>query len=187
MCGQGRVPCRFQAVGCPELVENEGQVEHEAQKLREHLVLLLSSLLETQRLMGPAQELPSAVELVQRCSSLERKTTTFENIVCVLNREVERAAMTAEACGRQHRLDQERIEALSNKVQQLERTVGLKDLVIAELEQKVRELEASTHDGVFIWKISDFTRKRQEAVAGRTPAIFSPGASPLRFHGAHVG
>lgn len=91
-------------------------MEHEAQKLREHLVLLLSSLLETQRLMGPTQELPSAVELVQRCSSLERKTTTFENIVCVLNREVERAAMTAEACGRQHRLDQERIEALSNKV-----------------------------------------------------------------------
>lgn len=181
MCGQGRVPCRFQAVGCPELVENEGQVEHEAQKLREHLVLLLSSLLETQRLMGPAQELPSAVELVQRCSSLERKTTTFENIVCVLNREVERAAMTAEACGRQHRLDQERIEALSNKVQQLERTVGLKDLVIAELEQKVRELEASTHDGVFIWKISDFTRKRQEAVAGRTPAIFSPAFYTSRY------
>lgn len=47
---------------------------------------------------------------------------------------------------------------------------------MAELEQKVHEMEASTFDGVFIWKISDFARKRQEAVAGRTPAIFSPGA-----------
>lgn len=47
---------------------------------------------------------------------------------------------------------------------------------MADLEQKVSELEASTYDGVFIWKISDFARKRQEAVAGRTPAIFSPGA-----------
>lgn len=23
MCGQGRVPCRFQAVGCPELVSHQ--------------------------------------------------------------------------------------------------------------------------------------------------------------------
>lgn len=44
-------------------------------------------------------------------------------------------------------------------------------------------MEASTFDGVFVWKISDFTRKRQEAVAGRTPAIFSPGADwNLRPH-----
>lgn len=48
---------------------------------------------------------------------------------------------------------------------------------MADLEQKVQEMEASTFDGVFIWKISDFARKRQEAVAGRTPAIFSPGAA----------
>lgn len=63
------------------------------------------------------------------------------------------------------------------QVQQLERSIGLKDLAMADLEQKVLELEAATYDGVFIWKISDFARKRQEAVAGRTPAIFSPGAS----------
>ncbi|XP_055988963.1 TNF receptor-associated factor 2 isoform X2 [Sorex fumeus] len=180
-CGQGRVPCRFQAVGCPELVDSEGQVEHEVQKLREHLSLLLGGLLEGRSPPGPDLPPPQAAQLAQRCSLLERKTATFENIVCVLNREVERAAMTAEACGRQHRLDQERMEALSNKVQQLERSVGLKDLAIAELEQKVRELEASTHDGVFIWKISDFARKRQEAVAGRTPAIFSPAFYTSRY------
>ena len=49
---------------------------------------------------------------------------------------------------------------------------------MADLEQKVHEMEASTFDGVFIWKIPDFARKRQDAVAGRTPAIFSPGALP---------
>lgn len=63
----------------------------------------------------------------------------------------------------------------ARQVQQLERSIGLKDLAMADLEQKVLEMEASTYDGVFIWKISDFARKRQEAVAGRTPAIFSPG------------
>lgn len=115
-------------------MESEKQHQHEAQWLREHLALLLGGLLEAKhlsaadgRLRGPGggceagtphpeAELSKAAELRQRCEALERKTATFENIVCVLNREVERVAMTAEACGRQHRLDQDRIEALSNKV-----------------------------------------------------------------------
>ncbi|XP_006062581.1 TNF receptor-associated factor 2 [Bubalus kerabau] len=193
-CGRCRVPCRFHAVGCPEMVESEQQPEHEAQRLREHLALLLGVLLEAGRPPGDSRPLlrpgegaweagtPSRVaELLQRCEALERKTATFENIVCVLNREVERVAVTAEACGRQHRLDQDRIEALSNKVQQLERSIGLKDLAVADLEQKVLEMEASTFDGVFVWKISDFSRKRQEAVAGRTPAIFSPAFYTSRY------
>ncbi|KAJ1077915.1 hypothetical protein K5549_011242 [Capra hircus] len=175
-------------------VESEQQQEHEAQRLQEHLALLLGALLGAARppgdghpLLGQAEgaweaSTPSRVaELLQRCEALERKTATFENIVCVLNREVERVAVTAEACGRQHRLDQDRIEALSNKVQQLERSIGLKDLAMADLEQKVLEMEASTFDGVFVWKISDFSRKRQEAVAGRTPAIFSPAFYTSRY------
>ncbi|KAM5299086.1 TNF receptor-associated factor 2 isoform 2-T2 [Ctenodactylus gundi] len=179
MCSKCRVPCRFHAVGCPEMVEAEELQEHEAQRLREHLALLLSSSLEAQALPGAQGQ--TGLGLLPRCQALERKTATFENIVCVLNREVERVAVTAEACSRQHRLDQDKIEALSNKVQQLERSIGLKDLAMADLEQKVLELEASTYDGVFIWKISDFARKRQEAVAGRTPAIFSPAFYTSRY------
>lgn len=198
-CGKCRAPCRFHAVGCPELVESEKRQEHEAQRLREHLAMLLGAVLEAEHLPGgsgplgqskgpweagrpgPGVELSKAEELLQRCEALERKTATFENIVCVLNREVERVAMTTEACGRQHRLDQDRIETLSNQVQQLERSIGLKDLAMADLEQKVHDMEAATFDGVFIWKISDFARKRQEAVAGRTPAIFSPAFYTSRY------
>ncbi|XP_073872087.1 TNF receptor-associated factor 2 isoform X5 [Macaca fascicularis] len=171
--------CRAPCCGADGKVEGEKQQEHEAQWLREHLAMLLSSVLEAKPLLGDQSHAGS--ELLQRCENLEKKTATFENIVCVLNREVERVAMTAEACSRQHRLDQDKIEALSNKVQQLERSIGLKDLAMADLEQKVLEMEASTYDGVFIWKISDFARKRQEAVAGRTPAIFSPAFYTSRY------
>ncbi|XP_054440748.1 TNF receptor-associated factor 2 [Pteronotus mesoamericanus] len=191
-CGKCLVPCRFHDVGCPAMVEGEKQQEHEGQWLREHLAMLLrvvEAACPPQGLGGgweagalaPGPQPPAAAELLRRCEALERKTATFENIVCVLNREVERVAMTAEACGRQHRLDQDRIEALSNKVQQLERSLGLKDLAVADLEKKVHEMEASTFDGVFVWKISDFARKRQEAVAGRTPAIFSPAFYTSRY------
>jgi len=61
-------------------------------------------------------EKTKVTELGRRCVDLEVKAGTFENVVCVLNREVERFATTMEASNRQHRLDQDKIEALSNKV-----------------------------------------------------------------------
>lgn len=66
----------------------------------------------------------------------------------------------------------------SEQVWQLERSIGLKDLAMAEMEEKIRGMEASTYDGVFVWKITEFARKRQEAITGRSPAIFSPGYCP---------
>ncbi|KFP29346.1 TNF receptor-associated factor 2, partial [Colius striatus] len=197
-CGRSRVPCRFEVVGCAEVVENEKLLEHESKCLAEHLYMLLSFVLSLKAGPGDLKPLPAfssspsgspllaanslcseselsrSLELLGRCEALERKTVTFENIVCVLNREVERVSLTAEAYSRQHRLDQEKIEALSNKVRQLERSIGLKDLAMAEMEEKLRNMEASTYDGVFVWKITEFARKRQEAVTGRAPAIFSP-------------
>lgn len=107
--------------------------------------------------------------------AVSQQVTALENIVCVLNREVERSSVTLEAFAHQHRLDQERIENLSSKVTQLERTIGIRDLQLLETEQQVRELQHCTYDGIFVWKINDFARRRQDAVAGRTPAMFSPG------------
>lgn len=61
-------------------------------------------------------EKTKVAELSRRCQDLELKVRTFENIVCVLNREVERSCTTMEAYNRQHRLDQDKIEILNNKV-----------------------------------------------------------------------
>lgn len=61
-------------------------------------------------------EKTKVAELGRRCQELEVKSGTFQDVVCVLNREVERFATTIEASNRQHRLDQDKIEALSNKV-----------------------------------------------------------------------
>lgn len=62
-----------------------------------------------------------------------------------------------------------------SQVRQMDRVSALKDLAIAELEVKLQALEFSTHNGVFIWKIGDFSRRRQDAKSQRSPAIFSPG------------
>uniref|UniRef100_A0A3Q0RST8 TNF receptor-associated factor n=1 Tax=Amphilophus citrinellus TaxID=61819 RepID=A0A3Q0RST8_AMPCI len=159
-CSKFKAPCRFHVVGCDTSVSR-----HLC-----HNLLAMGAALELQL----QSEKTKVVELSRRCQELELKVSTFENIVCVLNREMERSCTTMEAYNRQHRLDQDKIEILNNKVRQLERTVSLRDLSIVEMEGKMREMSAATYDGVFVWKISDFTKKRQDAVAGRAPAMFSP-------------
>uniref|UniRef100_H3D7H0 TNF receptor-associated factor n=1 Tax=Tetraodon nigroviridis TaxID=99883 RepID=H3D7H0_TETNG len=171
-CSKFRTPCRFHVVGCDMSVEKEKIHDHERAFAYEHLNLLLHYIMGMKA--SRAGEKTKVAELGRRCTELEVKANTFENVVCVLNREVERFATTMEASNRQHKLDQDKIEALSNKVRQLERTVGLKDLTVAEMEGRLREMSATTFDGVFVWRISDFAKKRQDAIAGRAPAMFSP-------------
>lgn len=62
------------------------------------------------------REKTKVTELSRRCQELELKVSTMENIACVLNREVERLCTTMDAYNRQHRLDQDKIEILNNKV-----------------------------------------------------------------------
>ncbi|KAG7261990.1 hypothetical protein CRUP_004929, partial [Coryphaenoides rupestris] len=104
----------------------------------------------------------------------EYQVSALENLVCVLNREVERTSVTLDAYAQQRRLDQDRAEVLGGKLRQVERTLAVRELQLAESEAQLREMQFCTFDGVFIWKISEFSRRRQEALAGRTPAMFSP-------------
>lgn len=51
-----------------------------------------------------------------RIEALEKKSVAMENIVCVLNREVERASNATEEAMRQRRADQEKVDTLYAKV-----------------------------------------------------------------------
>ncbi|KAM3599122.1 uncharacterized protein V6R79_000390 [Siganus canaliculatus] len=195
-CAKSKSACPFNEVGCKSVIENGKLNDHEHSSTMDHLRLLLSMVMSMARtrtdtgagewqedsglglyrapeeggnVAAAASASPSTYSL-----DLEKKVIALENIVCVLNREVERSSVTLEAFSHQHRLDQEKIESLSSKVTQLERTIMMRDLQLSETEQMVRELQHCTYDGIFVWKITDFSRRRQDAVAGRAPAMFSP-------------
>ncbi|KAG7481071.1 hypothetical protein MATL_G00062790 [Megalops atlanticus] len=188
-CAKFKSACPFSTLGCGTVLENEKQSDHAQSSMLEHLRLLLGELcMLRQRIESPGEwQEDSALGLYRapedrsppagstgQVGNLGQKVAALENIVCVLNREVERNAYTLEAFSRQHRIDQETIENLNNKVRQLERSLTMRDLQLAETEQLVRELEHCTYDGVLVWKITNFSRRRQDAVAGRAPAMFSP-------------
>ncbi|XP_053196279.1 TNF receptor-associated factor 2 isoform X1 [Scomber japonicus] len=196
-CAKSKSACPFSEVGCKSVIENGKISDHEHSSTMEHLRLLLPMVLSLTKTStdasgpgewqedsglglyrapeeGAAMGVGAGAAASAQSVDLEKKVNALENIVCVLNREVERSSVTLEAFSHQHRLDQEKIENLSNKVRQLERTLTMRDLQLSETEQMVQELQFCTYDGIFVWKISDFSRRRQEAVAGRSPAMFSP-------------
>ncbi len=70
--------------------------------------------------------------------------------------------------------DAELIQTLQRKLQSLERIVALKDVSIAEMNIRVEGLEMTSYDGTLIWKIKEFTRKRQESMNGKAPSVYSP-------------
>lgn len=113
-------------------VDNGKQQEHEQNSMMEHLRLMLGVLSSVRvrsdavgewqedsglgLYRGPEDTALPGVQASAGGPGMQQKMTALENIVCVLNREVERTALTLEALSRQHRLDQEKIENLSNKV-----------------------------------------------------------------------
>ncbi|XP_061172327.1 TNF receptor-associated factor 3-like [Saccostrea echinata] len=58
-------------------------------------------------------------------------------------------------------------------VQQQTRSLGLQDARLAELDLRFQILETINYEGVLFWKITNYRRRKQEAVSGKTLSIYS--------------
>jgi len=45
---------------------------------------------------------------------------------------------------------------------------------IADVELRMENLELTSYDGTLVWKITDLRKKREDAVSGRAPIVYSP-------------
>ncbi|XP_035664231.1 TNF receptor-associated factor 2-like [Branchiostoma floridae] len=123
---------------------------------------------------GAAGRLAAQMEAYEQQRRRETRVGTFEGIVAVLNREIEKCSSQMEAYERQRRQDREIIETLERKVRSLERIIALKDVALAEQDLRIQTLELTSYDGILTWKIADFTRKRHDAITGKTASFYSP-------------
>ncbi|XP_072422053.1 TNF receptor-associated factor 1 isoform X1 [Chiloscyllium punctatum] len=113
-------------------------------------------------------------ECRSKVDALELKIQTFENIVTVLNREVEKTQATMAAFERQNKIDQDAIRALERKVSDQQHLLTLKDVIINEFRLQILALEQTSYEGILMWKINDVNRKRQEAISGKVTNFSSP-------------
>ncbi|XP_035665780.1 TNF receptor-associated factor 2-like [Branchiostoma floridae] len=118
------------------------------------------------------EQMRAKVEIMtKKLAAWEPSVGTFEGIVAVLNREIEKCSSQMETHERQRRQD---IEILERKVRSLERIIALKDASAVHAEQCLLNQTMTSYDGILTWKITDFTRKRHDAITGKTTFIYSP-------------
>jgi len=95
----------------------------------------------------------------RRLVEIEEKLKVYEDLMIVPNKEMEKMSTQAERNELLQQEDRKRVDTLEKKVK--------------HLELQVSALELMSYDGTFIWKISDFSRRRQEAISGKKPSIDS--------------
>ena len=80
--------------------------------------------------------------------------------------------------------DESRTNSTQGCERRLDRTehqLALHEIQLSEQDLQIQMLEATSYNGVYVWKIDQYSRRFQEAVSGKTPSIYSPPFYVGRF------
>ena len=66
-------------------------------------------------------------------------------------------------------------------LESIKHTLALTNVTLADLKDYVRQQDISSYDGQLLWKISGFSRKRNDAVNGEEVSVVSPSFSTSRY------
>ena len=71
--------------------------------------------------------------------------------------------------------------ACERRFDRTEHQLALHEIQLSEQDLQIQMLEATSYDGVYLWKIDHYSRRLQEAISGKTPSIYSPPFYVGRF------
>ena len=71
--------------------------------------------------------------------------------------------------------------ACERRLDRTEHQLALREIRLSKQDLQIQILRATSYDGVFLWKIDQYSRRFQEAVSGKNPSICSPPFYVGRF------
>lgn len=71
--------------------------------------------------------------------------------------------------------------ACERRLDRAEHQLTLHEIQLSEQDMQIQMLEATSYNGVYVWKIDHYSRRYDEAVSGKTPSIYSPPFYVGRF------
>ena len=113
-------------------------------------------------------------EITRRVNNLENKTADYGVLLVESNRSIEKANRHVGNVRRLVETVQETVRRVERRIESIEHTLALRNVTLADLEEYVRQQEFSSYDGKLLWKITEFARRRNEAVGGQQVSFFSP-------------
>ena len=127
----------------------------------------------SQRLPDTEGSLPNT-DITRRLTNLENKTADHEVLLVENNRTTVETSREVANVKRQVETTQETARKTERRMESIEHTLALRNVTLADLEEYVRQQEFSSDDGQLIWKITEFARRRNEAVSGQQVSFYSP-------------
>ncbi|XP_060085824.1 TNF receptor-associated factor 3-like [Ylistrum balloti] len=151
----------------PELIEENERLQKETQankisiqEMKKFLASNGEKVIQTGRLL----EDKASVETVDK---LKKEVITMKDTVLATNQRVtnieHRGGVQAGRSGGGN----------SKEIENVEKQVGLLDIRLCELDLRLQLQETINFDGVLMWKIREYNRRKREAVSGKTLSLYS--------------
>ena len=126
------------------------------------------------RLLGDSSDCNEQLELSTKVSDQAAKIADLEVFMIEGNKNDEDLGRQINGLKRENKNFKEVVSKIQRRLESIEHTLGLHNVHLADLEEQVKQKEVSSHNGILLWKISDFARKSQDALSGRQVSLYSP-------------
>ena len=131
-----------------KVVEQEQRIQH----------------LESARQNGPlpgsaasaAFDLPLGEDLLKRINTEEAKTADLEVLFVESNKLNEELQRQVSSIARRQESSNGTVDRLQRQFESMSHSLALRNVMMTDLDEHVRDQQVSSHDGVLVWKISDF-------------------------------
>lgn len=171
------LPSHEELERCAKQVENalKENEELKSKLLRqENRIRQLESARQEPVIASSASGQESTKELSRRINNEEAKSADLEVLIVEGNRLNEDLQRQVTTLARGQEGSKETINRLQRQFESISHSLALRNVTLSDLEEYVRQQDVSSHDGILLWKISDFTRRRQDALAGNQVSFYSP-------------
>ena len=121
-----------------------------------------------------AFDLTFAKELLQKITTEEGKTANLQLLLVEGNRSNEELQRKVSTVARQQESSNGTTDRLQRQFESMSHSLALRNVMLTDLDEYVRQQEVSSHDGILLWKITEFAKKRQDAVSGQQTSFYSP-------------
>ena len=157
-----------------------GQIKTEVQT---SLSELTSRILPIEKFQTDASVLPKdknmsskVTDLQKRLRQLEEKNTQQDILIRTLQTQLQQRAVTSSLATHSEHFegDASRIVTVEKRYEELEKQVSMLKVHVSELELQLQASLASTHNGSFLWRIPDISRRKRDAIEERITSIYSP-------------
>ena len=110
----------------------------------------------------------------QQLDNMRAKTADHEVLIEELNRNLIDCRSTIDSLKRRVEALEDKNIRLTRRVESNDHMLAIRNVAQADLEQLVQQQQESSYDGTLLWRITDFAKKKQEAISGKQPSFYSP-------------